>query len=102
MLSYRASNWRTKGAHQFRVTLTVPQPAAQYAWLALPVWDPGQLPGARVCQALERSVGHARQFEAGGCARLTKPLWQADCLAGVPLQVSATVYAFTLGAHRVA
>ena len=91
MLSYRIE-LAHQGAHQFRVTLTVPQPAAQQV-LALPVW----IPGSYLVREFAKHWSDLSATQGGqpvALRALDKASWQADCLAGVPLQVSATVYAF--------
>jgi predicted metalloprotease with PDZ domain len=79
-------------AHHFRVTLTVPRPAAQQR-LALPVW----IPGSYMVRDFAR---HFLRLEARQGARavtltqLDKTTWQAACSGGGTLTVTALVYAF--------
>lgn len=79
-------------AHQYRVTLTVPQPAPQQR-LSLPVWIPGSY--------MVREFGrHLSQLEARQgrrrvtLAQLDKTTWQAECSGRGALEVSYLVYAF--------
>jgi len=79
-------------AHQFRVTVSVPKPAALQR-LSLPVWIPGSY--------MVRDFGrHLSQLEARQGARtialtqLDKTTWQAACSGSGTLTVSALVYAF--------
>jgi predicted metalloprotease with PDZ domain len=79
-------------AHLFRVTLTVPQPAAEQQ-VSLPVWIPGSY--------MVREFGrHLSQLEArqGRAAvpllQLDKTSWQARCRGRAALTLSYLVYAF--------
>jgi predicted metalloprotease with PDZ domain len=78
-------------AHQFRVTLTVPRPAALQR-LALPVW----IPGSYMVRDFAR---HFSRLEARQGARtvaltqLDKTTWQAACSGSGTLTVTALVYA---------
>ena len=79
-------------AHLFRVTLTVPAPAAQQI-VSLPVWIPGSYlvrEFARHLQGLQARQGR-RKLAA---VQLDKCSWQIDCAPGQPLQLSYEVYAF--------
>jgi predicted metalloprotease with PDZ domain len=79
-------------AHQYRVTLTVPRPAARQR-LSLPVWIPGSYlvrEFARHLSRIEaRQGGHRIELE-----QLDKATWQAACMARGALVVSYLVYAF--------
>ena len=79
-------------AHQYRVTLSVPQPAAGQR-VSLPVWIPGSY--------MVREFGrHLSQLEArqGRTAvalqQIDKTSWQAACSGGAALTLSYRVYAF--------
>jgi predicted metalloprotease with PDZ domain len=79
-------------AHQFRVTLTVPTPAAAQR-LSLPVWVPGSY--------MVREFGrHLSQLEARqgektvALTQLDKTTWKAVCKGRSALTVSYLVYAF--------
>jgi len=79
-------------AHLFRVTLEVPEPAAEQR-LSLPVWIPGSY--------MVREFGrHLSQLEARQGKRsvplqqLDKTTWLARCGGKAPLLVSYLVYAF--------
>ncbi|HET9976536.1 MAG TPA: PDZ domain-containing protein [Burkholderiaceae bacterium] len=79
-------------AHQFRVTLSVPRPAALQR-LALPVW----IPGSYMVRDFAR---HFSRLEARQGARpvaltqLDKTTWEAACSGSGTLTVTALVYAF--------
>lgn len=79
-------------AHQYRVTLTVPQPAAQQR-LSLPVW----IPGSYLVREFGRHLS-ALQARQGRNAvvlnQIDKTTWQADCAGRAALSVSYLVYAF--------
>ena len=79
-------------AHLFRVTLTVPEPAAKVT-VSLPVW----IPGSYLVREFSKNLQHlsARQ----GRRTLTllqqdKCTWQIDCRPGQALTLSYEVYAF--------
>jgi predicted metalloprotease with PDZ domain len=79
-------------SHQFRVTLTVPQPAAQQE-LALPVW----INGSYMVREFGRHLSalQARQGRRTVPLRqLDKSRWQADCAGRAALVVQYRVYAF--------
>lgn len=79
-------------AHQYRVTLTVPKPAAQQQ-LSLPVW----IPGSYMVREFGRHLSHlqARQGRhAAELVQLDKTTWQAQCAGAGALTVSYLVYAF--------
>src|SRR5512134_1222292 len=79
-------------AHQFRVTLSIADPAATQR-LSLPVWIPGSY--------MVREFGrHLSQLEARqgrrrvALTQLDKTTWQAECSGRGALEVSCLVYAF--------
>jgi predicted metalloprotease with PDZ domain len=79
-------------AHQFRVTLAVPTPAAAQR-LSLPVW----VPGSYMVREFARHVSRleARQGdEAIALMQQDKTTWQAVCKGRAALTVSYLVYAF--------
>ncbi len=79
-------------AHQFRVTLTVPAPAASQR-LSLPVWIPGSYmvrEFARHLSRLEAQQGN----QAVALTQLDKTTWQAACKGRAALTLSYLVYAF--------
>jgi predicted metalloprotease with PDZ domain len=79
-------------AHLFRVTLVVPQPAAEQR-LSLPVWIPGSYlvrEFARHLSALHATQG-TRELPL---QQLDKASWLARCEGGAALSVSCLVYAF--------
>ncbi len=79
-------------AHQFRVTLTVPTPAAAQR-LSLPVWVPGSYMVREFARHLSRL--EARQGDkAIALTQLDKTTWQAACKGRAALVVSYLVYAF--------
>ncbi|HWH73492.1 MAG TPA: peptidase M61, partial [Methylibium sp.] len=79
-------------AHQFRVTLTVPAPAAEQR-LALPVWIPGSYLVREFARHLSgltaEQGGHAVPLE-----QLDKSTWLARCRGRGALTVSWRVYAY--------
>ncbi len=91
MISYRL-DVADAHAHLFRVTLTVPQPAAQQR-LSLPVW----IPGSYLVREFAR---HLSQLEAKQGTRavpitqIDKATWEAACTGQAALTVSYLVYAF--------
>ncbi|HET9822778.1 MAG TPA: PDZ domain-containing protein [Burkholderiaceae bacterium] len=79
-------------AHQFRVTLTLPRPAARQR-LSLPAW----IPGSYMVREFARHLSHleARQgTRAVPLRQLDKATWEASCEGRGALRVSALVYAF--------
>ena len=79
-------------SHHFRVTLTVPQPAAVQE-LALPVWINGSYmvrEFGRHLSALDARQGR----RAVPLRQLDKTRWQADCTGRAALVVRYRVYAF--------
>ncbi len=91
MISYRI-DIHNPNAHLFRVTLTVPQPAALQR-LSLPVWIPGSYlvrEFARHLSGLEAKQGS----RAVPLAQLDKATWQAECSGRGALVLTYLVYAF--------
>jgi predicted metalloprotease with PDZ domain len=92
-------------AHLYRVTLTIPAPAAAQRF-SLPVWIPGSYlvrEFARHLSGLEARQGRRRVV----LTQIDKASWQADCAGQSPLVVTCRVYAFDtsvraafLDAHR--
>ncbi len=79
-------------AHLFRVTLTIPQPAAQQT-VSLPVWIPGSYLVREFSKNLQKL--QARQGRrALEVVQQDKCSWQVDCKSGTPLTLSYEVYAF--------
>jgi predicted metalloprotease with PDZ domain len=90
MIRYRIAPDDLLG-HQFHVTLTVPQPAAQQQ-LSLPVW----INGSYMVRDFSRHLSglQARQGQRDVTLRqIDKSSWQADCRSGVALVVTYRVYA---------
>lgn len=91
MISYRLEI-ADLHAHQFLVTLTVPQPAAQQR-VSLPAWIPGSY-------LLREFARHLSQLQARQGTRevplrqLDKASWVAECDGRGALTVSYRVYAF--------
>ncbi len=91
MISYRI-DIADANAHLFRVTLTIPQPAARQR-VSLPVWIPGSYlvrEFARHLSALEAKQG-ARTVPL---VQIDKATWEAECTGRAALAVSCLVYAF--------
>ena len=91
MISYRIAV-ENAHAHLFRVTLTVPAPAAPQR-LSLPVWIPGSYlvrEFARHLSALDARQGQRKLV----LRQLDKATWEADCSGRAVLVVSYLVYAF--------
>jgi predicted metalloprotease with PDZ domain len=79
-------------AHLFRVTLTVPRPAAGQR-LALPVW----IPGSYMVREFARHLCHLEARQGGRSVplvQLDKTTWQAECRGRGALEVSCLAYAF--------
>jgi predicted metalloprotease with PDZ domain len=79
-------------AHQFRVTLSVPRPAALQR-LALPVW----IPGSYMVRDFARHFSGLQARQGARAVALTqqdKTTWQAACSGIGTLTVTALVYAF--------
>lgn len=79
-------------AHQFRVTLTVPQPAAQQR-LSLPAWIPGSYLVREFARHLSRLQARQGSREIA-LQQLDKATWLAACDGRGALTVSYLVYAF--------
>jgi predicted metalloprotease with PDZ domain len=91
MINYRVE-LHDLHAHQFRVTLTVPAPAAAQR-LSLPVWVPGSYMVREFARHLSQL--EARQGDkAVALTQLDKTTWQAKCKGRGALTVSYLVYAF--------
>ena len=79
-------------AHQFRVTLSLPAPAAEQL-LSLPVWVPGSYMVRDFARHL--SMLTARQGRRSvPLTQLDKTTWRADCAGRAPLVLSYLVHAF--------
>lgn len=79
-------------AHQYRVSLTVPQPATRQR-LSLPVWIPGSYMVREFGRHLSRL--EARQGRRTvSLTQLDKTTWEADCPGRGALELSYLVYAF--------
>ena len=79
-------------AHLFRVTLTVPEPAAQQT-VSLPVWIPGSYLVREFSKNLQKL--QARQGRRPlQVVQQDKCSWQIDCKAGIALTLSCEIYAF--------
>ena len=79
-------------AHQYRVALSVPQPAAEQR-VSLPVW----IPGSYMLRELGRHLSRleARQGRKPvPLQQIDKTTWQATCTGRAALQISYLVYAF--------
>jgi predicted metalloprotease with PDZ domain len=80
-------------AHQYRVTLSVADPAAQQR-LSLPVW----IPGSYMVREFSRHLSRLQARQGGKPVALTqidKTTWQAACKQGQgALEVSCLAYAF--------
>jgi len=79
-------------AHLFRVTLTIPQPAAQQK-VSLPVW----IPGSYLVREFSKNVQNFQARQGRREVAITqqdKCSWQIDCKAGQALTLSYEVYAF--------
>ncbi len=91
MIRYRVEIDDLHG-HHYRVTLSVPQPAAQQV-LSLPVW----INGSYMVREFGRHLSAltARQGQRPVALRqLDKTSWQADCTGRAALVLSYRVYAF--------
>ena len=79
-------------AHLFRVTLTIPEPAAQQT-VSLPVW----IPGSYLVREFSKNLQHlsARQGRRQVAVRQQdKCSWQIDCKTDEALTLRYEVYAF--------
>jgi predicted metalloprotease with PDZ domain len=91
MITYRVE-LHDLHAHQFRITLTVPTPAAAQR-LSLPVWIPGSYMVREFARHLSRL--EARQGDkAVALTQQDKTTWQAACKGRAALTLSYLVYAF--------
>jgi predicted metalloprotease with PDZ domain len=81
-------------AHLFRVTLTIPRPAALQR-LSLPVWIPGSYLVREFSKNLQglRARQAARALPAAQLRQLDKCSWEVRCNPGKPLQLIYEVYA---------
>ena len=79
-------------AHLFRVTLTVPEPAAQQT-VSLPVW----IPGSYLVREFSKNLQHLSAKQGRRSVPITqqdKCSWAMACKSGQPLVLSYEVYAF--------
>jgi len=79
-------------AHLFRVTLTIPRPAALQT-VSLPVW----IPGSYLVREFSKNLQHLTAQQGRRQVTLTqqnKCSWQIACHEGQPLLLSYEVYAF--------
>jgi predicted metalloprotease with PDZ domain len=79
-------------AHQFRVTLTVHEPAAEQA-LSLPVW----IPGSYLIREFARHLSCMQAWQGRrplALEQVDKARWIARCTGRAALRVSYLVYAF--------
>jgi predicted metalloprotease with PDZ domain len=79
-------------AHLFRVTLTVPSPAATQT-LRLPVW----IPGSYLVREFAKHLQNLEARQSGkrvAVLQTDKAGWEVRCTPGTPLQVQYEVYAF--------
>jgi predicted metalloprotease with PDZ domain len=79
-------------AHLFRVTLTIPQPAAEQT-VSLPVW----IPGSYLVREFAKNLQNLRARQGrrtAAVAQQDKCTWQITCRKGEPLVLSYEVYAF--------
>jgi predicted metalloprotease with PDZ domain len=79
-------------AHLYRVTLTVPRPAAVQR-LSLPVW----IPGSYMVREFGRHLSRLEARQGGRrvpLVQLDKTTWRADCEGSTALVVAMLVYAF--------
>ncbi len=79
-------------AHLFRVTLTVPEPAAQQT-VSLPVW----IPGSYLVREFSKNLQNLSAKQGRRSLPITqqdKCSWAMACKSGQPLVLSYEVYAF--------
>ena len=79
-------------AHLFRVTLTIPEPAAQQI-VSLPVW----IPGSYLVREFSKNLQNLRARQGrrqAALQQLDKCSWQIDAQPGQALQLQYEVYAF--------
>jgi predicted metalloprotease with PDZ domain len=79
-------------AHQYRVTLTVPQPAAEQR-VSLPVWIPGSYMVRDFGRHLSRLEARQGRREVP-LQQIDKTTWQASCSGRAALTLGYLVYAF--------
>ena len=79
-------------AHLFRVTLTIPEPAAQVT-VSLPVWIPGSYLVREFSKNLQKLSARQGRRQAK-LQQLDKCSWQIDCKPGQALTLRYEVYAF--------
>ena len=78
-------------AHLYRVSLTIPTPAAQQV-VSLPVW----IPGSYLVREFAKNLQHLQARQHGKACALTqqdKCTWAVDCDADAPLSLRYEVYA---------
>ena len=91
MISYRVEV-ADLNAHRFRVTLTVPQPAAEQR-VSLPAW----IPGSYLVREFARHLSELRATQGGRelpVRQLDKATWLARCTGGAELTIGYLVHAF--------
>ena len=79
-------------AHLFRVTLTIPEPAAQQT-VSLPMW----IPGSYLVREFSKNLQNLRARQGrrqAALQQLDKCSWQIDAQPGQALQLQYEVYAF--------
>ena len=79
-------------AHHFRVTLSLPRPAAQQR-VSLPVWAPGSYMVRDFSRHLSALQAHQGQ-QALDIEPIDKACWQVRCTGRASLVISCLVYAF--------
>ena len=79
-------------AHLLAVHVYVAQPAPQQV-LSLPVWIPGSYLVREFAQHLQ-GLSAWQQGQPVALQQLDKHRWQADCVAGQPLELRYSIYAF--------
>jgi len=84
-------------AHQYRVTLTVPQPAAEQR-VSLPVWIPGSYMVREFGRHLSQLAARQGRREVP-LQQIDKTTWQARCSGRAALTLSYLVYAFDRSAR---
>jgi predicted metalloprotease with PDZ domain len=93
VISYRIEP-HDRYAHEFRITLTVPQPAPVQT-LSLPVWIPGSYMVREFARHLSRLEARQGAREVP-LTQIDKTTWQAACSGRGTLTVSYRVYAFDM------
>jgi predicted metalloprotease with PDZ domain len=79
-------------AHLFRVTLTIPEPAAQQT-VSLPVWIPGSYLVREFSKNLQNLTAQQGRHKPA-LVQQDKCTWQITCRASEPLVLRYEVYAF--------